>query len=33
MKGGNNGLEHAERVNDILAKRCSNKTVDVCDVS
>ena len=32
MEGGNNGLKHAERVDDILTKRCSNKTIDVCDI-
>lgn len=27
MKGGDDGLQHTERIDDILAKRCSNEVV------
>jgi len=32
MKSGDDGLQDAERINDILAKRCNNQVVYICDV-
>jgi len=32
MKGGDDGLQHAERINNVLAERCSYEIVNMCDV-
>lgn len=32
MKSGDDGLQDAERINDILAKGCGNQVVYICNV-
>ena len=32
VEGGDDGLQHTERINDILAKRSSNEAVHIRDI-